>query len=230
VVHRDRRLHRGRVELARLDVAKSVVAVELPAPLLAELRAQVQRDDREIRDAYERQAVITAGAYVLRRAGLLDASDTLLEANLARSHSSYYLMSQLAGNAKARGDVAGALRWQEQAYAKSEGPATRLQWGAAYVSALVELAPQDAARIEGAAQQVFAEAAVQPDAFHERSARALQRIGSRLLAWNKDGRQDTVLQRLRTQLGGVCAGLPAADPQRSVCDGLLKAGRGERSA
>jgi hypothetical protein len=220
----------SRVDLARLDVPKGTVAVKLPAPLLADLRTQVARDNREIRDGYERQAVITASAYVLKQAGLLDESDTLLNANLARSHSSYYLMSQLAGNAKARGDAAGSLRWSEQAFEKSEGPATRLQWGASYVSALVELAPQDAPRIERAAQRVFAEAAGQPDAFHERSARSLQRVGTRLLAWNKDGRQDAVLQRLRTQLDGVCARLPTADVQRGVCDALLKPGRAEKNA
>jgi thioredoxin-like negative regulator of GroEL len=220
----------SRVELARLDAPKASVDVKLPAPLLAEVREQAGRDDREIRDGYERQAVITSAAYVLKRAGLLDESDALLNANLARSHSAYYLMLGLAGNAKARGDKAGALRWYEQAFDKSEGPATRLQWGAGYVDALVELAPQDAARIEQAAQKVFGEAATQPDAFHERSARALQRIGSRLIAWNKDGSHDAVLRRLRAQLDPVCAKLPASDPQHAVCAGVLKPGRDTKSA
>jgi hypothetical protein len=55
--------------------------------------------------------VITAAAYLLRAAGLLDESDTLLKANLAQSHSPYYLMSQLSLNAAKRGDKASALRW-----------------------------------------------------------------------------------------------------------------------
>jgi thioredoxin-like negative regulator of GroEL len=220
----------SRVELARLEVPRESVSVEVPAPLLAELRAQIARDDREIRDGYERQAVITAEAYVLRRAGLLDESDALLKANLVRSHSSYYLMSQLAGNAKARGDTAGALRWHEQAFEKSVGPATRLQWGATYVSALVDLAPQDAARIERAAQQVFSEAARQPDAFHERSGRSLQRIGNRLMAWNKDSRHDAALQRLRAQLDAVCGKLPKGDVQRGTCEAVLRPPRVDRAA
>ena len=214
----------SRVELARLDAPKESIAVKLPAALLAEVRAQVARDDREIRDGYERQAVITSAAYVYKRAGLLDESDALLKANLARSHSSYYLMLGLAGNAKARGDKVGALRWYEQAFDKSEGPATRLQWGATYVSALVDLAPQDAARIERAAKQVFTEAATQPDAFHERSARALQRVAGKLTAWNQGGRHDAALQRLRAQLDPVCVKLPAGD-ERATCDKLLKSAR-----
>ena len=42
----------------------------------------------------------------------------------------------------------GPLRWYRQAFDTSEGPATRLQWGASYLVALVDLAPGDAARIE----------------------------------------------------------------------------------
>ena len=194
----------------------------MPPALLAEVREQVARADREISNGYERQAVITAAADLLEQAGLVDESDRLLKANLARSHSPYYLMSELASHAKARGDKAEALRWYEQAFDKSEGPATRLQWGASYVAALVELAPQDAQRIERAVQRVFSEAAGQPDAFHERSARAMQRVASQLLAWNRGSAHADVLGRLQAQLGAICARLDAADPQRASCDALMK--------
>lgn len=214
----------ARVELARIDVAKGT-PVSLPAPLLAEVREHVARDDREISNGYERQAVITTGAYVLTRAGLGEASDALLKANLAKSHSPYYLMSSLASNAKARGDSAEALRWYEQAYTRSEGPATRLQWGASYLSALVELAPQDAARIERAAQQVFADASTQTDAFYERSGRSLQRVGQQLAAWARGPQggpaATAVLERLQGRLDGLCRALPAGDTQRATCDKLL---------
>ncbi len=213
----------SRVELARLDVPKETKDPALPAALLGELRAHVARADREISDGYERQAVITGAAYVLARAGLRDESDALLKANLAKSHSPYYLMSQLASNAKARGDAEGALRWYEQAFDKSEGAATRLQWGASYVSALVELAPHDEPRIERAASRIFGEASAQPDVFYERSATSLQRMGNKLQAWSADGKHADVMHRLRQQLEGVCAKLERADPQRATCDGLLTA-------
>jgi hypothetical protein len=50
----------------------------------------------------------------------------------------------------------------------------------------------------------------------------LQRVGSKLQGWNKDRAHAQVLQRLQAKLDGVCAGLPAGDPQRAVCEGLLK--------
>lgn len=212
----------ARVDLARLDQPKDAITVKLPPALLKDVRAQVTRDDREISDGYERQAVITAAGHLLARAGLWAESDSLLQRNLAKSHSPYYLMSQLGGNAKKRGDKAGALRWFEQAFDKSEGPATRLQWGASYLSNLVELAPHDAARIEKAAAQLFAEAAQDKGAFHERSGRSLQRVGSQLAKWNAGGAHAASIQRLRAQLDGVCAKVDAAE--RAACEALLKPG------
>lgn len=216
----------GRVDLARLDVPEDATQVKLPAALLADVRRQVARDDAEISDGYERQAVITGAAYVLVRAGLMAESDALLEANLARSHSPYYLMSQLAGNAKRRGDAQGALAWYERAFDASVGPATRLQWGASYVNALVDLAPDDAARIERAASKVFAEAAAQPDAFYERSGRSLQKIGQRLASWSAGGKHAEAMTRLRRQLESLCGKLDAADAQRGQCEKLLAPGAG----
>ena len=211
----------ARIELATLDAPKKA-APKLPPALLADLRTQVARIDVDTTDGYERQAVIPSAAYLLAASGLLAESDALLKASLARSHSPYYLMSELAGNAKKRGDKAEALRWSEQAFATSEGPATRLQWGAAYLKALVELAPGDDARIERTARQVFTEAAKAPDAFYERSGRSLQRVGNQLQAWNKGGAHTATLARLQAQLDTVCAALDTAEPNRARCDALLK--------
>jgi thioredoxin-like negative regulator of GroEL len=212
----------ARVQLARMDVPKDAKP-PVPAALLTDVREQVARLDRETTDGYERQAVVTTAAYLLEEAGVPGESDALLKANLAKGHSPYYLMLGLARNAKNRGDSAEALRWYEEAFAKSEGPATRVQWGSTYVGALVDLAPQDTARIEAAAAQLFREAAAQPNAFYERNARYLQRAGGKLKAWQKTPAQRAAVKRLQTQLDGVCAGQPEADAQRSTCEKLLAA-------
>ena len=212
----------ARVELARLDSAKDAAQVRLPEPLLKEVREHVARVDREITDGYERQAVITFAGGVLGRAGLWADSDALLKANLAKSHSPYYLMSQLGGNARKQGRNDEALHWYAQAFDKSEGPATRLQWGSGYFSALVDLAPQDAARIEKTAAQLLAEAARDSGAFEGRSVRSLQRVGTKLTSWNADGKHAAVLRRLQTQLDGLCPKVDAAEGQRAACEALLK--------
>jgi thioredoxin-like negative regulator of GroEL len=219
----------GRVELARIDeapapakagAAKSTAA-PLPAALLADVREQAARADREITDGYERMAVVTAAAYLLERAGLGEASDSLLKANLAKSHSPYYLMSALAGNAKKRGDTATALRWYREAFDRSEGPSTRLQWGASYVSALIELTPADEAAIEAATHRLWAEASAQPDAFYERSARSLRRVGTRLHGWNQGGAHAAAIARLQAGLDALCAAPIRSAAERATCTGLL---------
>ena len=218
----------GRVDLARIDgpdddaAPAALRAAPLPAALLADVRATVARADREITDGFERQAVITAAGYLLERAGLDEESDALLVANLAKSHSPYYLMSELAGNAKRRGDKAGALRWYRAAFEKSEGPATRLQWGASYIGALVDLAPGDEAAIENAVTQLWREAGTQPDAFYERSGRSLQRVGSKLQGWSAGGKHAAAMTRLRAALAGVCEGASRGAAERATCEGVLR--------
>ncbi|MBL8306846.1 MAG: thioredoxin family protein [Rubrivivax sp.] len=213
----------ARVNLARLGLPKDAARVKLPEPLLKDVRELSARFDREITDGYERQAVITYVGALLGKAGLWDESDALLKANLAKSHSAYYLMSQLGSNARKLGKKEEALQWYAQAWEKSEGPATRVQWGSGYLAALLDLAPQDAARIEKTASQLFAEAAKDSGAFEGRSVRSLQRAGTKLVSWNADGKQAAPLKRLQGQLDGLCAKVETAEGQRAACQGLLKA-------
>ncbi len=212
----------ARVLLARLDLPKDELNPKLSEALLKDVREHVARDDREITDGYERMAVITYAGGLLARAGLWAESDALLKGNLARSHSPYYLMSQLAGNARKLGHKDEALRWYQQAFDRSEGPATRLQWGSGYLSALVDLAPQDTARIEKTAAQLFDEAGRDKGAFQGRSAHSLQRMGKKLTGWAKPGPQDAALQRLAAKLSGICGKVDVAGGQRAACAALLK--------
>ena len=166
--------------------------------------------------------MISSAAGVLADAGLLDESDAMLKAELQRSHSPYYYMLGLAANAKTRGDKSTALGWYEKAYAAADGPATRLQWGASYVSALVDLSPQDVARIDAATQSIIGELDPAPDTFYGRNQRALERMGKKLAAWDRDPKRDASLKRLRTQMASVCGKLPAGDPARASCDSVFR--------
>ena len=217
----------ARVELARIDAPKAEMQPKLPAALASEVQSHIAKDDREIKDGHERQAVITAAAYVLGQAGLWKESDALLKSSLSKSISPYYLMSQLGGNARKQGRKDEALKWYEQAFNKSEGPATRLQWGAGYLSALVDLAPTDATRIESTVAQLLNEAAQDRGSFYERSARSLQRVGSKLESWNAQGQHAPTMARLKAQLDGICAKVEQVDKQRATCEGLIKAPGGK---
>jgi thioredoxin-related protein len=207
----------GEVALARLDLKDG----PLPAPLVKTVRDQVARADRETTDPYARQAVIDAAADALVQAGLLDDADVLLKGELTRSHSPYYFMVDLAEVAKKRGDKAAALDWYARSYAAAQGPATRVQWGARYVNARIELAPQDLTGVERAAESVIGELDPVPDTFYGRNLRSLERMGKRLTEWSKDPAQRAALARIRSQMAGVCTQLPAGDPVRATCAGAL---------
>lgn len=209
----------SRVELARLGVPKEQAQVQLPEALLKTVREHVARDDREITDPFERQAVITGDAWILGQAGLWAESDALLKANLSKSQSPYYLMTALGFNAKKQGRREESLRWHQQAWEKSVGPATRLQWGSRYLGELVELAPKDGARIEKAAVQLIAEAGRDRAAFEGRSVRQLQRMGRKLNSWNADGQHAATVKRLQAQLEGVCRKVDSG--QRAACQAVF---------
>ncbi|MEO6921570.1 MAG: thioredoxin family protein [Collimonas sp.] len=207
----------AQVSLARIDNPDGALS---PA-LIKEVRQKVAQADSATTDAFERQSVINTAAHALSDAGLLDDSDSLLKAELKRSHAPYYFMLSLASNARKRGDKGAAINWYEQAYQAAQGPATRLQWGVAYLSGLLELAPQDEARVEKVAHGVFQELGGTQNAFYERNRSALERLGQKLTAWNSGGTHQAALGRLRGQLDSVCVKLPTADGQRATCQGLL---------
>lgn len=212
----------SKLALAKLGASKSA-KTSLDVALLTEVRNAVAVADKNTTNTYERQAVIPGAADLLSEAGLLDESDALLKTELPKALSPYYHMLVLASNAKQRGDKPGSLDWAEQAWSAAKGPATRLQWGVGYVNRLIELAPQDVARIEKAASGVLAELDAVPETFYERNRRGLEKMGQRLLAWNGRGQHAPVVNRLTAQLNAVCAKLPPLDETRPACAGLFKA-------
>jgi hypothetical protein len=208
----------AKVALARLDAPQGPLA---PA-LVQEVRERVAAADKATTDIYERQSVISNAADVLADADLLDESDVLLKAELKRSHSPYYFMTDLAINAKKRGDSKTALDWYERAYDAAKGPATRLQWGSTYLGSLLELAPDDEKRIEKTANSIISELGDTQNAFYERNRGRLETLGHKFAVWNTLGQHDAVFQKVHQQLNGVCAKLPDNDPQRAACLGVLE--------
>ncbi|MEP6607143.1 MAG: thioredoxin family protein [Burkholderiaceae bacterium] len=214
----------AKVAIARLDNKDA----PLTLPLLEEVRAQAARADSDTIDLNERQSVIYSAGSMLAQAGLLDEADALITRELKRSHSPYYYMLVLASNAKKRNTPEGnraAIDWSRQAYQTSIGPATRLEWGGAYVRYLIDLTPQEAALIEQASSQVIGELRTEPGAFSGRSKRTLERISGRLVAWNKDGSHDASLARLSARVTPICAKAASDAADRAACENLFKPAR-----
>ncbi|MYM25468.1 thiol reductase thioredoxin [Duganella sp. FT135W] len=149
--------------------------------LQALVRERVEEALAESTDPYERHTLVNTAVSALNDAGLSAQAEQVLLAELPRSHSPYYFMLSLAASAKRRNDMAGVLGWYGKAWQASVGPATRLQWGVTYLSSLIDLSPQDTARIEQAAQGLLADvAAAGADAHQQRNLGQLQKLMPKL--------------------------------------------------
>ena len=141
------------------------------------VRDRVEAALAESTDPYERHTLVNTAVGALNDAGLSARAEQVLLAELPRSHSPYYFMLGLAAGAKRRGDMAGAADWYEKAWSAAVGPATRLQWGVTYLNSLMELMPQDAARIAQAEEGLRADiAAAGLDAYEQRNLVQLQKL------------------------------------------------------
>ena len=221
----------AQVDLARIDEpaheAKPGVAKEaprLPAALVADVRAQVARADREITDGYERQAVITAAA--LPAAARRARRRVRRPAEGQPREEPFALLPDVGAReqreaARRQGRGAALVRARRSRRAKALPPGC--SGARATSSTLVELAPHDEAAIEAATTQLWSEAAAQPDAFYERSARSLQKVGARLQAWNKGGAHRASMARLEAKLGSLCAAPSHTEAERATCRSLLGA-------
>lgn len=223
----------GRSRGERIDTLDTRLAlwrvIDGAPELTAARRAAALREVAQLvaatTDRYERQAVIPSAAHVLAEAGLVAESDELLRAELPRAVAPYYHMLGLAANAKKRGDSAAALDWYEQAWRRSEGPATRIQWGVTYVSQVMALRPDDVARVERAASALVAQLQPRAETFYERNQRSLQRLATRLGAWqaepDMEGRRPAAVQRIRAQLDKTCARLPDGQAGKANCQAVF---------
>ena len=168
---------RARMLLARLDAPEAA----LPPALLDEARATVARIDAATTDAYARQAAINSAAGLYWEAGLDDDANRLLVAELEKSKSPYYFMLDLAELAQKAGREEEAVDWLARAYAGAKGPATRFQWGYNYMLGLLEMTPDDTARIQQAGLDVLGELDGAPDAFYQRTRMRLEQLSAKLL-------------------------------------------------
>jgi thiol-disulfide isomerase/thioredoxin len=209
---------RARVALQKLETPDA----PLPPGLLDEARATVARVDAAATETYARHAAINAAANLYWDTGLDEDADRMLKAELERSKSPYYFMLNLAELAEKAGREQEAVDWLARAYAGAQGPATRLQWGYNYLVGLLEMTPEDSARIERVGLEVLGELGDSPDAFYQRTQMRLTQLSAKLLEWGTATESAAVVERLRARTGVICAALPAGDKGRANCEAFLR--------
>jgi thiol-disulfide isomerase/thioredoxin len=178
---------RARVRLSRLGT---------PIAGMDELaRTRVAQAAHAVSELALRHIVMNTSAGILSDAGLLNEAETLLLAELNRSHAPFYFMHNLATIAKKRGDPLAAVSWYEQAWKRATGSATRLQWGTTYLHGLIDFAPHDAARIEQVARVLLREVGQTRDAYFQRNRTQMQRIDRKLATWGEGGEYAAALRQ-----------------------------------
>jgi len=205
----------------RLALLKEFAAdKKVPADIAAAARTRTRATLAKKFDPYVRAGVVNAASGVYDELGDLDAQYALVSGELSTSHTPYYYMADLGEIEESRHHTTQALAWFERGYRESEGVATRFQWGAQYVSALLRLAPQDHVRIRDAGMAVIAELDG-PDRIQARTRYGLGKLDGRLKKWNSTHQYDADIHALRARMDATCAKLPALDGGRESCRKFL---------
>lgn len=158
---------------------------------LADDRAKVLRRDlvaasRKTTNVYARQSVVYQINYVYQQARMFDEARDLLLAELDRSAAPYYFMSSLGSLAEKQERFDEAVGWYRKAWEASEGSATRFQWGASYVRAMIRMHPDDHDVIRSTAQSLLRGMDNETGVFTGRNFRVLRSLNREIDAWQAD--------------------------------------------
>jgi thiol-disulfide isomerase/thioredoxin len=206
---------------ARLALIKEFAKdKKVPGDIGAEARALVAATLAKKFDPYVRAGIVNSASDVYDQLGDTDAEYAMVKAELASARAPYYYMVDLGSIEETRGNAKLALTWYERAYEESIGIATRFQWGATYLSALLRLAPTDHVRIRETGIAVLGELDG-PDRIQARTRSRLVKLDKQLRHWNSKHRFDADIQALRARMSATCEKLPDGDGGRGSCTKFL---------
>jgi thiol-disulfide isomerase/thioredoxin len=171
-------------------------------------------------DEHARASVVNAALNILELLGDDVRAYAITRQQMAQSKSPYYYMLDLASLEEKHRHPDAAVNWLAQAYAQSQGAATRFQWGTDYLLGLIRMKPADDATIRSAGLEVLGELAG-PDRIYRRTRDRLQRLDRALEKWNAKGDHSATIAALRERMAGICTQIPKTDPASATCRGFL---------
>ena len=133
------------LEIFRLNKG---TAVDLPQSLVMSIKNAVKQADQEAKTTYERKAVITGAAYLLRKIGAFAEAKILLEKELKTTKTPWYIQSSLSRLAEAQNKPEQALYWSAKARESARGKATKIQWTVNDLLLTIDLQPTNIVKIE----------------------------------------------------------------------------------
>lgn len=195
---------------------------QLPDDLKAVVREATQWADTATQNSFARQSVVNQISGILQEAHMFEDAKALLTAELDRSSSAYYFMSSLSAIAEKEKDFTTALAWRQKAFETSKGSATRFQWGASYVRALLRMTPEDEATITQVAVSLLTEMDSNNELFAGRNFRILRSLNSSLHQWQEE-RSNTLLANFDATITQRCATLDVKSRAQENCKSLPSA-------
>ena len=183
-------------------------------------RQQVRQALDTARDPYARGAIVNAARHVFVALGDHAAAYAMLQREIPNSKTPYYYMSALAALDEANNRPEQAITWMASAHAAARGTATRIEWGDAYVRALIRLVPDDVARIRRVALEVIGEVQ-KPEALRARTHTRLARMITALNSWADAPERQQVALELARRIENVCDRTAPVADARERCRALI---------
>ena len=128
-------------------------------------------------------------------------------------------MNSLASIAEEQGNIAEAIQWHRQAYESSVGSATRFQWGASYVKALVRLQPEDDTLILNTAIALVTELEQTSGVFAGRNFRRLVSLNTQLNNWQSE-KEPALLADFNEMISHQCTAQTEGSLEAENCRSL----------
>jgi thiol-disulfide isomerase/thioredoxin len=192
----------------------------VPADLSAQAHRSIDAALAGKLDEHTRASVVNAAQNILDVLGDDDRAYAITREQMAQSKSPYYYMLDLAAFDEKRGHLDSAVNWLAQAYAQSQGAATRFQWGTDYLMGLIRMKPTDDASIRTTGLAVLGELDG-PDRLYQRTRARLDRLDKALSKWNAKGDHSVTIAALRRRMNDICGKIPETDRASATCRGFL---------
>ena len=193
---------------------------KIPAALSTQAHQRIDAALAGKLDEHSRASVVNAALNVLDEVGDDDRAYAITREQMAQSKSPYYYMLDLASLDEKRGHIDTAVEWLAQAYAQSQGAATRFQWGTDYLMGLLRMKPADDATIRAVGLSILGELDG-PDRIYRRTRVRLERLDHALSKWNAKGDHAATIAALRQRMAGICSQIPRDEPANATCRGFL---------
>jgi protein disulfide-isomerase len=188
------------IELQKFEAPDAPV----PAPLKADVQKAAQQADQNAKTAFERHAVISSAAYMLRQVGDFEGARKLLESEAAKTDTPWYYYSSLAALEQELKNDKAAQTWAAKARESVVGRASRIQWitNDIILNAKIKNADQKAYMLS-LTKEYYETATSLDDGFSGRNWTRAKKVSDSLKDWQKDPAFVTLFSSYEKKCSGL---------------------------